>query len=384
MSFFWNIPASIKSFLKYAFVWCIGTGIDIALVYLLVVRLGYTLYFWTLVAFVVAATNNFILNKFWTFHDTGGRYKRQYMKFLMVSIMGLILTLFCMGILVEFFGLPIIISKLLTSWIVLSWNFLANKYWTFASALTLQYIPSAKQYPLFLTIIVPVYNESRRIEHTLSLLEAWRQDFSQPTSVEILLVNDGSIDTTWEIIRSHFPAVRLVELEKNIWKWWAVAQWVYNAFWQYSLIFDADSSTPISEIEKFLPRIHEYEFIIGSRYTEESNVIHKQNHFRRFISRMGNILIQAILIDGIRDTQCGFKLFETDKWRAIFERQKILRWWFDIEMLFLARAFWFRILEIGVVWNNDTNSRFRAIRDSGRTFFELLSIKFFAWFGGYK
>ena len=379
-----SIPQSVLGFLKYAVVWWVGTWVDIFVIYILVVKLGYPLYFSATIAFITAATHNFILNKIWTFRSAWGLYKRQYMKFLLVSVLGLGLTLMCMAIFVEFFQLPIIMAKLITSVIVLSWNFLANKYWTFALRLYLHYEPSGKIYPLRLSIIIPAYNEANRILDTLTAIESWRKNSWQKDTVEIIIVNDGSTDTTSELIQRHSLDTRIIEFKENRWKWAAVAEWVSQAKGHYSLIFDADNSTPITEVEKLFTFVGKYDLIVGSRYKEESSIIYRQNIIRRSISRIGSCIIQAILIEDIHDTQCGFKLFETDKGQAIFRKQRIYRWGFDIEMLFLARAFGFAIREVWVEWKNNPDSRFRAFRDSIRTFSELVSIKFFAWFGGYN
>lgn len=361
-----------------------GTGVDVLLVYGLVIVLHFPLYLGTTIAFVVAASHNFVLNKLWTFHDRGWRYKRQYVKFLFVSCIGLGITLFIMALLIEVWGIQIILSKLITSIIVLAWNFLANKYWTFGKKLEIVYEQSTKKYPLMLSIIIPAYNEEKRIAHTLDSILEWKKSFSYENSIEIIVVNDGSTDDTSIIVRNNFSNIRVIELPENNWKGFAVAQWVMQAEWEFGLIMDADNSTPISELDKLFPFLQQYDIVIGSRYTRNSMITEKQGLFRRLVSRIGNILIQSVLIDGIEDTQCGFKLFHTDKAKVIFQKQRIHRWGFDIEMLFLAKAFWFKILEIWVEWKNNTNSRFRAIRDSLRTFYELVSIKFFAWFWGYK
>lgn len=385
--FFHRVPTSIFWFFKYAIVWVIGTSIDVGILYILAVVLEYSLYISTVIAFIFAATNNFLLNKIWTFGDKNSWYKRQYIKFLTVSIIGLGLTLLCMGFLVEIMYFPIILSKLLTSGIVLSWNFLANKYWTFAWKLYLKYSPTNTIYQYELTIIIPAYNESNRIKNTIDQLNIWRNGSCNHISTEILVINDGSTDDTAKIVLEYerdTDYIHLINLPDNIWKWWAVACWVNYAQWKYSLIFDADASTPVTQIDKVLPYRAQYDLVIGSRYMVTSNVEKKQSWLRRFISRFGNFLIQTILIDGIHDTQCGFKMFDTNKWKAIFWLQKIKRWGFDIEMLFLARTFEFTIHEVWVEWNNDTDSKFRAIRDSWRTFYELLVIKFSAWFGGYN
>lgn len=385
--FFYRIPSSLFWFLKYAIVWIVGTSIDVGILYILAVVFDILYIISTVIAFIFAATNNFLLNKIWTFGDKNAWYKRQYIKFLTVSVIWLGLTLLCMGFLVEIIHLPIILSKLLTSGIVLLWNFLANKYWTFAGRFSLKYSITHASYRYELSIIIPAYNESNRIKNTLDQINMWRNNPCNYISVEVLVINDGSTDDTEKIVQEYIKNnnyIRLINLPDNVWKWWAVACWVNYAQWRYSLIFDADASTPVTQIDKILPYRTKYDLVIGSRYLVTSNVEKKQSWLRRFISRFGNFLIQTILIDWIQDTQCGFKMFDTDKWRAIFWLQKIQRWWFDIEMLFLARAFQFTIYEVWVEWNNDVDSKFRAIRDSWRTFYELLVIKFSAWFGGYN
>jgi hypothetical protein len=156
----------------------------------------------------------------------------------------------------------------------------------------------------------------------------------------------------------------------------AIAYGIEKAKWRFTLLYDADSSTPISECNKMFELSKDSDFIVGSRYLNNSLIEEKQSIPRRIISRIGNTIIRFILIEDIQDTQCWFKLLHTDKARAIFKKQKITRWWFDIEMLFLARAFGFTITELWVIWKNDPHSKFRAFRDSLRTFSELIRIKY--------
>ncbi len=379
-----KVPNTVYRLLRYAIVGSLGTWIDIFIVYLLVIGLQYPLFLGTAIAFITAATNNFLLNKIWTFGDVAGKYRRQYIKFLIVSTLWLWLTLVLMWLFVNILFISILWAKLWTSWIVLSWNFLANKYWTFASKLSLRYKHTGKYYPMFLTIIIPAYNESKRIEATLDMITSWKDNSAYSDRVEVIVVNDGSTDDTSRVVRGHRLWATLIEWEVNQGKWAAIAQWVMIANGKYSLIFDADGSTPIREIEHFLPFIDHYDVMIWSRYSVTSNLVKKQSIFRRIVSRIWAFMVQWILLDDITDTQCGFKLFDTDKGRSIFKKQKIFRWWFDIEMLFLAHSYGFSIKEIWVEWSDSPGSRFRAFRDSVRTFYELMAIKFFVWVGGYN
>ena len=124
-----------------------------------------------------------------------------------------------MGFLVEIMNFPIILSKLLTSGIILSWNFLANKYWTFAGKLSLKYSPSDTIYQHELTIIIPAYNECNRIKNTLDQLNIWRNNSPNSISIEILVINDGSTDNTAKIAQEYSLStdyIHLINLPNNI------------------------------------------------------------------------------------------------------------------------------------------------------------------------
>lgn len=376
-------------FIKYTCVGISGTIIDVVLVYWLYSIYHISLFWSTFLAFIFAATNNFILNRFWTFHTTNTAqtsFKRQYIKFLLVSSIGLILTICLMYIAVDRMHIHVIFAKIGVSVVVLSWNFLANKLWTFAGQMKLVYHPMVTWDELcriFLSIIIPAYNERNRIGKTLDDLIVWQSNHHDISS-EIIIVDDGSTDTTLQYVQETYPSIRIFHIVHNQGKWHAIAHGIEKAQWKYSLIFDADSSTPVYEIDKVLSICEQYDVIIGSRYLSSSRVKLSQSSLRHTISRIGNTIIQLVLLDGIEDTQCGFKLFHTEKAQALFALQKIRRWGFDIEILFLAKAFGFSIHEVGVEWHNDTDSRFRAIRDSLRTLQDLVIIKLAAWFGGYK
>lgn len=372
------------SFIKYAIVGTVGTCIDVAVVYTSFHYLFLSLFWSTFLGFLIAASHNFLFNKIWTFGDKSKKYKRQYIKFFLVSFIGLLWTLSCMYIFVEILAWHLILSKLITSGLILFWNFIANKFWTFNGGVSIQYLPEDIDLPLELTILIPAYNERDRIWRTLEQVIQWKEGMQHPDAFEILIVDDWSSDGTFEYIQSQFPDEKIYRLSKNKGKGWAISYGVFRARGKHTLFFDADGSTPAHQIDKILALKDAYDIVIGSRYTASSSIIYEQSFLRRLISRIGNKLIQAVLMDTIEDTQCWFKLVDTKKARALFRLQRIERWWFDIEMLFLAQAFHFSIFELGIEWKNDQNSKFRAIRDSFYTFIELIQIKLFAWFGAYK
>ncbi len=147
---------------------------------------------------------------------------------------------------------------------------------------------------------------------------------------------------------------------------------------------DADNSTPIEEYASLIQKMRKNDIAIGSRYLKNSQVKRKQSASRIAIGRIGNFLIQMFLVDGITDTQCGFKLFTHHSAKEIFFRQKVTRFGFDVEVLVIANTLNYSIAEVPVSWFNSPESRFRPIRDAIRTFFDLLYIKLNLWSGRYR
>ena len=124
--------------------------------------------------------------------------------------------------------------------------------------------------------------------------------------------------------------------------------------------------------------------VIGSRYISGSTIVVKQPEYRVFIGRLGNKLIQFFLLDGVTDTQCGFKAFQHEAAKQIFSRMKVNRFGFDIEILSIARLLNFTVKEMPVNWYNSPESRIRPIKDALRTFGELIYIKLNLWGGRYS
>jgi dolichyl-phosphate beta-glucosyltransferase len=371
------------TFVKYGLVGSLGTAFDVGSLYVFVRFMHLHLLFATAISFILAVTNNFVLNKYWTFENSNSNFRKQFIKFLIVSVIGLGWTELCMGLFVYLLNMWYVIAKLLTAGIVLMWNFLANKYWTFRDRI--YPLISKEKYDFDVTIIVPAYNEERRIKLTL---EAINEHFKcKPLTRELLVVDDGSRDNTVEIVASlkkDIDHLQVVTYKPNRGKGYAVRKGVEHSSGRVILFTDADNSTPIQEFEQFYPTLRENEVVIGSRYRDGSNIVIKQPWYRILVGRAGNMLIQFFLLDGITDTQCGFKAMQHSAARNIFSRMKIDRFGFDIEMLAIGRLLDYSIKELPVSWYNSSESRVRPLKDAMRTFAELIYIKINLWSGRYS
>jgi len=371
-------------FVKYCIVGGSGTALDVAALYIFIEYAGIPLLPAASLSFTLAVINNFVWNKLWTFRNKSSNYRKLFIKFFLVSLGGLALTNVSMYLQVVVFGLWYIYAKLITSLIVLVWNFLANKYWTFQ----LKARPMGHAGPMAYdySIVIPAYNEEKRLTKTLRQIHEYRQ--TQKLNAEIIVVDDGSEDGTAALVESQardYSPLRLVHYAKNRGKGYAVRQGVQAAQGKNILFTDADNSTPIEELETLAQsmKARGADIAIGSRYLKESRVKIKQSRSRILIGRIGNALIRFIIIDGIRDTQCGFKLFKHEVAKDIFSRNKINGWGFDMEVLAIANMEKYRIIEVPVSWYNAPDSRLRPIRDAMRTFWELILIKLNIWCGRY-
>jgi dolichyl-phosphate beta-glucosyltransferase len=144
----------------------------------------------------------------------------------------------------------------------------------------------------------------------------------------------------------------------------------------HRLFSDADLSTPIEELDKFWPAVEQgYAVVIGSRALPDSQLEVRQKYYREMMGRAFNWMVQRLLVKGIRDTQCGFKLFTAEAAKAVFPRQELSGFAFDVELLVLSRKLGYRIREVPVRWINSPASKVSAWRDSTRMFLDLLRLK---------
>ncbi|OGP77443.1 MAG: hypothetical protein A2Z26_06895 [Deltaproteobacteria bacterium RBG_16_66_15] len=237
-----------------------------------------------------------------------------------------------------------------------------------------------------LSLVIPAYNEEHRIGKTLS--ENLEFLSKQPYSWEMIVVDDGSQDNTvnivGSIVKDRPDSVRLLRLPRNRGKGAAVQMGVMNAAGRYVIMADADNATPIEEIGNFLREAREDTILIGSRYVGTSNVERMQSGFRVLIGRLGNLVINLFLLEGIRDTQCGFKMFPLALAKDLFSRQRIHGWGFDMEILTIAQGMGMPIREKGVTWRDVGGSRLRPVRAAVNSFLELVKIKVNVWSGLYE
>jgi dolichyl-phosphate beta-glucosyltransferase len=227
-----------------------------------------------------------------------------------------------------------------------------------------------------LSVIIPAYNESERLPDTLALVRDYleKKDFSY----EVLVVDDGSKDNTVAVaeeFQSRFPALKIIKNAENKGKGGVVRQGLLAATGEYRLFMDADHSTPITEVEKFLPYFGKADVIIGSRYLHPESIKVKQPWKRRVVSRIGNWLIRHTILPGIIDTQCGFKAYSAAAAEAVFQRQTMEGWSFDFEALAIARQLGFTIQEVAVDWYDAKQSKLRAVHAAIDTYRDLLTIR---------
>ncbi len=335
-------------------------------------------------AFTAAVVVSYIFNRIWTFRSQERRIPQQFSRFAAVSIVGAALSGALIYLLIDMLAIHPLLANGITSCVVLTWNFLANEYWTFRVSRTVRRTPLEPT--CHLSLVIPAYNEEHRIGRTLD--EDLEYLSVQPYSWEIIVVDDGSKDETVPLVRQCCERsgnrVRLIRLPRNMGKGGAVQMGVMNATGRFIIIADADNATPIQEVERFLTEATNEQIIIGSRYIASSQIDRKQSKPRILVGRIGNLLIRLFLIDGIADTQCGFKLFPAQIGHDLFSRQRVSGWGFDMEILSLAQHMRIPIREKGVIWRDVPGSRLRPLRAVVRTFLELVVIKVNLWSGVYE
>jgi len=229
-----------------------------------------------------------------------------------------------------------------------------------------------------LSIVIPCYNEEKRLDKNFYVI--YNYCLKNIKKFEIILVDDGSTDSTpFMMMKHHDKNIKFITYTKNMGKGYAVKQGIMRAQYKHVLFMDIDSATPINEIEKLYPYVNKYNVVIGSREIEDSNIIVQQPISRKVMGWVFRKMYYIILGLKIRDTQNGFKLFETSTAQFLFSQLTTNRWAFDIEILYLYIHRVFpscKIKEVGITWINDKDSRVNPIKDGIQMFIALLQIRF--------
>ena len=236
------------------------------------------------------------------------------------------------------------------------------------------------------SIVVPAYNERARIGNTLEqMLDHIR---AQKWSAEIVVVNDGSRDDTANYVSqfaAEHPQVRLIENPGNRGKGYAVRNGMLNARGKVLLFTDADLSSPISEASKLFAALEKgNDVAIGSRWLDPSLQFQRQPLKRQIMSRTFNLFTRAVLTFPYHDTQCGFKAFTRHAAQIIFPLQRITRWGFDAEIIYLAHHHKLNVAEVPVSWGNDERSKVHPWRDGFYMGLDTLKIRWLSLTGGYR
>ena len=211
---------------------------------------------------------------------------------------------------------------------------------------------------MYLSVIIPAYNEEKRIAKTLLAVDGFLRQ--QNYESEILVVSDGSKDKTPEVIyglKEQIKNLRFVDEKINHGKGWAVRRGMLEAHGQIRLFMDADNSTTIDQVANFLPYFGQgYEVVIGSRRAKGAVIAVKQPWIRDFLGGVFRLVVHTLVPLEVTDSQAGFKAFSKQAAEAVFKKQTIFRWAFDVEILAIARKLGLKIKEVPIYWVNDLES----------------------------
>lgn len=231
---------------------------------------------------------------------------------------------------------------------------------------------------MYLSIIIPAYNEENRIGDSLSkiidYLDKWNRDF------EIIVVDDGSDDKTVSLLKEYskkIPNFNILKNDKNIGKGFSIKKGVLESKGEIVLFTDADLSTPIEELDKLIKWFDQgYQVAIGSRALPDSEIKIYSTWYRQIMGKTFNKIIRLILNLDYYDTQCGFKCFQRAAALEIFNAMTLSRFAFDAEILFIAKHRGLKVKEVPVIWYNSPESKVKVIKDSSKMLWDILKIRF--------
>jgi glycosyltransferase involved in cell wall biosynthesis len=236
-----------------------------------------------------------------------------------------------------------------------------------------------------LSIVIPAYNESARIEATLDRVMTCIEN--EGWDAEVLVVDDGSKDDTAAIVEgwmARFPRLHLIKNPGNRGKGYSVRNGLLQAAGDVVMFTDADLSAPMEEADRLLAAISAgADVAIGSRWMDRTRQTIHQPLYRQFFGRCFNAITRGVMGLPFKDTQCGFKAFKRPAAQVIFRLQRIERWGFDPEILFIARKLKYSIREVAVTWGHDERSRMSYLKDGMKMLEEMAVIRYNSLAGRY-
>jgi len=238
--------------------------------------------------------------------------------------------------------------------------------------------------PPELSIVIPSFNEELRLPVTLAEISAYIRASKRET--EVIVIDDGSTDRTADVANSFSGEIQrllVIANKKNRGKGYSVRHGMLEARGRIVLFTDADLSAPIDEADKLIAALADHDVAIGSRALNRSLISVHQSVFREYAGIIFNFIVRAILRLPFVDTQCGFKAFRRDRCRVIFQQQRIERFGFDPELLYLARHHGLSAAEIPVRWAHSPATKVSMWRDSIQMFLDVFIIRWNALTGRY-
>ena len=235
----------------------------------------------------------------------------------------------------------------------------------------------------FLSVIIPAHNEEHRLPDTLE--QVFHFLAGQAFTSEVIIVENGSVDRTFEVAQEFaqkHESIRVIQSERG--KGAAVKRGMLESQGEYRFMCDADLSMPVDEITKFIPpALKGFDIAIASREAKGA-VRYNEPAYRHLGGRGINFIIQALILPGLNDTQCGFKCFRADVAKDVFSHQTLQGWSFDIELLYLARKRGYRIEEVPIHWYHHPDTKVNAVRDAVQMIRDIFHIRANARRGLYK